>query len=146
MNTRTAASFVFVFRLFVMSITDPISSVVAKPSKFPFLSCPTAALAPSIVIRRRRTCTRSGSRTSPAFACRRHSYSASLGFSAVVPCLVCRHAAEAGGKGVRWRAARGAAVAAAGFPEISTYNPLKPQREPWTMHGTMFQVSSFKFT
>ena len=97
-----------------MSITDPISSVVAKPSKFPFLSCPAAALTPSIVIRRRRTCTRSGSRTSPAFACRRHSYSASLGFSAVVPCLVRRHAAEAGGKGVRWRAARGAAVAAAG--------------------------------
>ena len=42
-----------------------------------------AALAPPIVIRRRRT--RSGSRTSPAFARRRHSYSASLGFSAVVP-------------------------------------------------------------
>jgi len=102
------------FVFFVMSITDPISSVVAKPSKFPFLSCPAAALTPSIVIRRRRTCTRSGSRTSPAFACRRHSYSASLGFSAVVPCLVRRHAAEASGKGVRWRAARGAAVAAAG--------------------------------
>ena len=99
---------------FVMSITDPISSVVAKPSKFPFLSCPAAALAPSIVIRRRRTCTRSGSRTSPAFARRRHSYSASLGFSGGCPCLVRRHAAEAGGKGVRWRAARGAAVAAAG--------------------------------
>ena len=72
---------VFVFRLSVMSITDPISCSrpsSRSPANSRFCHVPTAALAPSIVIRRRRT--RSGSRTSPAFARRRHSYSASLGF------------------------------------------------------------------